>query len=159
MKKVMFLLATLLIGGTLFMGCHKQVEPTPEPTPTPFTMAYLVADTCFDLTLSPCFKLNVTYLDAKGQEVTENGVSLPWEKSFEVTSPFHANMSCEIVFNEAELPETVVFGKNYGIGVYEEGKLVIPMMESSFGSTSKERFLEDIEQHPYLLKFTAEQDF
>ena len=158
MKKVMLLLATLLIGGMMFTGCHKQVDPTPEPTPTSFTIAYLVADTCADLTLSPCFRLNVTYLDANGQEVTENGVSLPWVKLFEVTSPFHAKMSCEYVYNEAEVPETVIFGKNYGIGVYEEGKLVISM-NGGFGSTDKERFLEDMAQHPDKLRFTAEQDF
>ena len=157
MKKVMFLLATLLIGGMMFMGCKKD-DPTPEPTPTTFTMVYLVADTCADLTLSSCFKLNVTYLNDKGQEVTENGISLPWVKSFEVTSPFHAKMSCEYVYNEAELPETVIFGKNYGIGVYEEEKLVISM-NGGFGSTDKERFLEDMAQHPDKLRFNAEQDY
>ena len=36
MKKVTFLLATLLIGGMMFTGCKKDnPQPTPDPTPTP----------------------------------------------------------------------------------------------------------------------------
>ena len=35
MKKVTFLLATLLIGGLMLTGCKKDPQPTPDPDPDP----------------------------------------------------------------------------------------------------------------------------
>lgn len=108
--------------------------------------------------MSDCFKLNVTYTNAKGESVTETGVVLPWEKSFEVTSPFKAKMEGEIVYNESELPDEVVFGKRYGIGYYNNSSLVIEMV-GAFSVDDKEGFLELLQHNPDRLKFTEEKNF
>lgn len=163
MKKVIFLLATLLIGGMMFTGCKKDnptPTPTPEPTPTPTTttVVYKVDNTNGNLVLSDCFKLNVTYTNANGESVTETGVTLPWSKSVEVTTPFHAKMQGEYVYNENELPDQVVSGKRYGIGAYTSGSLNIEMV-GSFSSGSKESFLNLMTHNPDRLKFSTEKDF
>ena len=162
MKKVMFMIATLIIGGMMLTGCKKNPQPTPEPdpdpTPTTVTVVYKVEKTQGSLVISDCFKLNVTYTDANGQSVTESGVTLPWTKSVEVTSPFRAKMQGEYVYNEAELPDQVVSGKRYGIGSYTGSSLNIEMM-GTLGSASKENFLNLMAAHPDRLQFTMEKDF
>ena len=163
MKKAMFLLATVLIGGMMLSGCKKPTptpEPTPEPEPTPTTtiVLYKVENTNGNLVMSDCFKLNVTYTNANGESVTETGVVVPWSKSVDVTLPFHAKMEGELVYNENELPEHVVFGKRYGIGTYFNGSLSIEMV-GGFNSASKENFLNLMQDHPDRLKFTTEKDF
>jgi len=155
----MFLLATLVIGGLMLTGCKKN-EPTPDPEPTPTTIevAYAVTNASTNGTMSDCFKLNVTYLDANGQEVTENGVTLPWKKVVTITSPFHAKMVGELVYNEEELPETVVFGRRYVITLNADE--ISPLQyNGDFATASKENFLKLMAQHPDRLQFTVEQDF
>lgn len=158
MKKVSFLLATLLIGGMMFTGC-KKTEPTPTPYPTPApantTVVYKVDNTNGNLVMSDCFKLNVTYTAANGESVTETGVTLPWSKSVEVTTPFKAKMQGEYVYNESELPDQVVSGKRYGIGAHS---MNIEMV-GSISSGSKESFLELMANNPDRLKFSEEKDF
>ena len=160
MKKTMLLLATLLIGGMIFTSCSK--DPTPTPTPTPSTntvkVAYQVANTYEGLVMSECFKLNVTYLDANGKEVTESGVSLPWTKEIEVTKPFHAKMNGQIVYNEEELPDKVVFGTHVGIGYYKGTSLIISLT-GGLTSGDRDKFLQLMENNPDKLKFTKEKDF
>ena len=163
MKKVMFLLATLIIGGMMFSGCKKDTPtptPTPEPTPTPTTttVVYKVEKEFENRVMSDCFKLNVTYTNAKGESITETGVVLPWEKSFEVTSPFTAKMEGELVYNENELPGEVIYGKRYGIGYYNKSTLVIDMV-GAFSKDDKEDFLEVLQNNPNRLKFSEEKAF
>ena len=160
MKKALFLLATLLIGGLMLTGCKKpEPTPDPEPTPTTFEVAYAVTNaTNNGTTISDCFKLNVTYLDANGQEVTENGVTLPWKKVVSVTSPFHAKMVGELVYNEEELPESVVFGRRYVI-TFNADVIDPTLYGGDYAAASKENFLKLMAQHPDRLKFTVEQDF
>lgn len=157
MKKVTFLLATLIIGGMMFTGC-KKADPTPEPEPTPakHTVVYKIDDHAIfdDLTISPCFKVNVTYTDANGQSVTESNATLPWTKSVEVTLPFHAKMVGTFTFNEADLPDQVIFGKCHGIGI--DGSLDL---SGNMSSAKKNKFLEYLEGHPDYLSFTEEKDF
>lgn len=163
MKKVMFMFATLLIGGLMLTGC-KKTEPTPTPTPDPeptattVSVVYQVENQYQSLAMSDCFKLNVTYTDANGQEVTESGVTLPWSKTIEVTSPFKAKMQGEFAYNVEELPDQVVYGKRYGIGVYENNAFNVSLT-GGFSSISKEKFLELIEAHPDRIQFTTEKDF
>lgn len=155
----MLLLATLLIGGMIFTSCSK--DPTPTPTPTPsntIKMVYKVDNSFEGLVMSDCFKLNVTYLDANGKEVSETAATLPWTKEIDVTKPFHAKMSGQLVYNEQELPDTVVFGKYLGIGYYQGSALVISL-EGNLISGKKEKFLNLMAQQPDKLKFTVEKDF
>ena len=161
MKKVLYLLTALLIGGLMLTGCKKDnptPEPEPEPTPTTTKVAYVVSNTSSGKVMSDCFKLNVTYLDANNQEVTESGVTLPWTKVIEVTSSFHAKMTGEIVYNEEELPETVIFGKPLGIGYYSGESLVIEMT-GGLVTGNRENFLNLMAQDPNRLQFTKEKDF
>lgn len=164
MKKVMFLIATVLIGGMMLTGCKKP-EPTPtptpdpEPTPTTYTIEYKVTNTNSHLTMSPCFNLDLTYVDANGQSVTENNVTtFPWSKKIEVTSPFQAKLEGKFNYNETELPDEFVFGACRGIGVYDGGSLVIDMV-GALGELTKENFFRYIEEHPDRLQFTVEREF
>lgn len=164
MKKTMLLLATLLIGGMIFTSCSKDPTPTPTPTPTPepssktVKVSYQFVKENAGVVLSDCFKLNVTYIDASGKEVTENGVTMPWVKEFEVTKPFHAKMEGELVYNDNELPDTVYFGTCCGIGYYQSSELNISL-QGGFGVGSKEKFLNTMDHNPDKLKFKVEKDF
>ena len=159
----MFLLTTLIIGGMMLTGCHKDdPTPQPEPTPTPNTVkvAYRVSDTDGNYTMLPCFKVNVTYLDANGQEVTETDQTLPWHKVVEVTKPFHAKMEGEYIFDTAQLPETgnMAFGTRFAIILEEFGDLPL----NYYGNLMyqpKDKFLKILEHNPDKLKFHKEEDF
>lgn len=155
----MLLLANLLIGGLMITGCSKEPTPTPTPEPSSKTVkvSYQFVKENAGVVLSDCFKLNVTYIDASGKEVTENGVTMPWVKEFEVTKPFHAKME-GLVYNENELPETVYFGTCCGIGYYQSSELNISL-QGGFGMGSKEKFLNTMAHNPDKLKFKVEKDF
>ena len=158
MKKVLFVIATLLIGGMMHTGCKKDPQPTPDPTTKTKTVVYKVDNTYEGLTMSECFKLNVTYLDADGQLVTENNVTLPWTKSIEAKLPFTAKMEGTFSYNAADLPDQVVYGRRYGIGTYDGNALVISLV-GNMSSSSKETFLSIIEEHPDRLQFSQEENF
>ena len=158
MKKVLFVIATLLIGGMMLTGCKKDPQPTPDPTTKTKTVVYKVDNTYSGLTMSECFKLNVTYLDADGQLVTENNVTLPWTKSIEAKLPFKAKMEGTFCYNDADLPEQVVYGRRYGIGTYDGNAIIISLV-GNMSSSSKETFHSIIEEHPDRLQFSQEENF
>ena len=160
MKKVLFVIATLLIGGMMLTGCKKDPQPTPDPDPTTKTktVVYKVDNTYSGLTMSKCFKLSVTYLDANGQSVTENNVTLPWTKSIEAKLPFTAKMEGTFSYNAADLPDQVVYGRRYGIGTYDGNALVISLV-GNMGTQSKEAFLNTMAEHPDRLQFSQEENF
>ena len=158
MKKVLFVIATLLIGGMMLTGCKKDPQPTPDPTTKTKTVVYKVDNTYEGFTMSDCFKLNVTYLDADGQLVTENNVTLPWTKSIEAKLPFKAKMEGTFCYNDADLPEQVVYGRRYGIGTYDGNAIIISLV-GNMSSSSKETFLSIIEEHPDRLQFSQEENF
>ena len=157
MKKITLLMATLFMVSMMITGCKKD-NPTPEPTPNTYTVVYKIDNHYDDFTMSPCFKMNVSYTDANGQLVTENNVTLPWSKSVDVKIPFHAKMTGTLTYNEAELPDHVVFGLYRGIGLYVNGSEIVPM-EGNMSGTSKENFLIIAAEHPDWLQFTTEKDF
>ena len=163
MKKLSFLLAALLIGGMMFTGCEKDPEPTPDPDPTPttYSVVYKVSNTNMfsQYYVSDCFKLNVTYIDANGESVTETGLTLPWTKTIEVEAPFHAVMSGSLVWDEAELPDLVTFGVFKDLSVYRGESLISGNAGQTPGSVlqlSKAKFLQVLENDPDYLTFTAE---
>ena len=161
MKKITLLMATLFMVSMMITGCDRDdptPTPTPDPTPDTYTVVYMINDQANGSTMSPCFKMNVTYTDADGQLVTENNVTLPWTKSVDVEIPFHAKMTGTLTYNEADLPETVVYGLVRGIGLYTNGSGDIEIV-GSMHSASKENFLRLITEHPDRLQFTMEKDF
>lgn len=154
-------MATLFMVSMMITGCDRDdptPTPTPDPTPDTYTVVYMINDQANGSTMSPCFKMNVTYTDADGQLVTENNVTLPWTKSVDVEIPFHAKMTGTLTYNEADLPETVVYGLVRGIGLYTNGSGDIEIV-GSMHSASKENFLRLITEHPDRLQFTMEKDF
>lgn len=159
----MFLLATLLIGGMMLTGCKKNPDPNPNPSSTTYKVVYMVANTYVnlngeELTMSPCFKIDVTYIDADGQSVTETNCTLPWEKTIEVTFPFHAKMEGTFNFNEAELPDPVFYGRRIGIGGYKDDSFYVSL-SGSINARTKAQFLEAVTQDPNKLYFLREKDF
>ncbi|MBP5562481.1 MAG: hypothetical protein J6X51_00365 [Bacteroidales bacterium] len=154
-------MATLFMVSMMITGCDRDdptPTPTPDPTPDTYTVVYMINDQANGSTMSPCFKMNVTYTDADGQLVTENNVTLPWTKSVDVEIPFHAKMTGTLTYNEADLPETVVYGLVRGIGLYTNGFGDIEIV-GSMHTASKENFLRLITEHPDRLQFTMEKDF
>ena len=168
MKKLSFLLITLLVGGMMFTGCGKTTDPEPtpdpeaDPTPSTYTVRYEVFKNNASHTLPDCFKLDVTYTGADGQMVTENGVTVPWVKVIEVNAPFKAKMEGTFVFVEDELPESFYFGKIKDISIYQGSSLIsgsggaIPT--GSFMALTKEKFFKLLEKDPDYLKVTMEKN-
>ncbi|MBR2770797.1 MAG: hypothetical protein IKD78_02075 [Bacteroidales bacterium] len=161
MKKVTFLLATLLIGGMMLTGCKKDPQPTPSPTPGPTptpttkTVVYKV-DNIFKTgdintgqvtthTVSPCFHYSFSFKDANGNMVEVNDATLPWTKEISVNVPFEAKIEGKVTYNEADLPEQVEYARIALIN--GEG-------ETAGYSTSKADFIEWIATHPDKLEFS-----
>ena len=164
MKKLSFLLATLLIGGLMLTGCNKdpQPTPTPEPEPTPdkvYTVEYkILNDDLLGHTMADCFKINVTYIDANGESVTETDKPLPWIKTIEVKAPFHAQMSGTFTYNEADLPETFGYGQYLGIVVSQGNTYLDSGIAGGIVTYKKEKFLLVYGSDPDKLKFDKSKD-
>ena len=160
MRKVLFIVVSLLIVSVLFTGCKKSssndevVPPTPQPTPPVVETAvikYHIHNEKSDFVVSPCFRANVSYKNADGEMVNVENVSLPWtSEEITVTKPFEALIEGVMLFNEEELPDTVVYGRMPSL--YIDGELV----GLSFGNVnmwSKENFLRMVTEHPDRLNF------
>ena len=158
MKKVTFLLATLLIGGMMLTGCKKDdPKPTPTPTPTPTTakVTYKVDNkmTTLPFVTSDCFKYTITYVGADGNKVTVNDVTLPWTSpELTVTLPFDAKMEGKYTYKEEELPDQVGFGQiTY---IYSGEKLIATGTDDNIVSLPKAGFLNYISQNPDAVNFS-----
>jgi hypothetical protein len=151
MKKLSFLLATLLIGGMMFTGCKKDdPKPTPDPESKTTKVVYKLGNNMDTLTVSNCFKYTVSYLGADGQMVKVNDVTLPWTSpELTVTLPFTAKIEGQTSYNEADLPEAVVFGRVYSLLVngkeFHHAAYVVPFL--------KEGFIQFVSDDPNVLKF------
>ena len=152
MKKLSFLLAALLIGGMMFTGCKKEdPKPTPDPVSKTAKVVYKIGNTSLNQTVSNCFKYTVSYLGANGQMVTVNDVTLPWTSpELTVTLPFTAKMEGQATFNEADLPDPVIFGQLYYL--YANGD------ECQFGgelmAVERNAFMPYLAENPDILKFS-----
>ena len=168
MKKHIAIIALAMISlATVFSGCNKSDDKT-EPTESKkYNVRYeldnesktvhpLTGDTIV-LTLSPCFKANVTYTDADGKTIELKDITLPWQKEITVEAPFDASLQVELTFgNEEDLPEEITVVKSGRIAykkaqgssfAYENG-------HGNYGSTwQKDKFLEKIARQPDYLKF------
>ena len=153
MKKVTFLLATLLIGGLMLTGCKKDPQPTPDPDPQPTTtkVVYKLSNSSMSQTGSDCFKYTFSYQGADGQMVTVNDVTLPWSSpEITVTLPFTAKIEGNATYNEADLPDQVVYGCVY----YISANGVEFQHEGGLYSASKEGFIHIMAENPDDLKFS-----
>ena len=141
MKKVTFLLATLLIGGMMLTGCKKE-DPKPTPTPTTAKVTYKVDNKMNTLPFvtSDCFKYTITYVGADGNNVTVNDVTLPWTSpELTVTLPFDAKMEGKYTYKEEELPDQVGFGQiTY---IFSGEKLIATGTDDNIVSLPKAGFL------------------
>ena len=159
MKKVMFLLATLLIGGMMFSGCKKDdPKPTPTPTPATKTVVYKMDNTyseqisSYTATVSPCFHYTFSYKDANGTMVEVNNPTLPWTKEISVTTPFEAKLEGKVTYNENELPEEgkVYFGA-LGSITFNHTTTTNPNFKEFH---NKQQFLDFLSTHPDMLNFS-----
>ena len=154
MKKVTFLLATLLIGGMMLSGCKKDPQPTPTPDPTSKTakVVYEVSNQQGFFTASDCFKYTITYVGADGNTVTVNDITLPWTSpDIMVNMPFNAKIEGKANYDEAALPNLLTIGHTPSITA--DGKLVA-IDNSTYQAVSKERFLALVAENPDMLKFS-----
>ena len=158
MKKVTFLLATLLIGGMMLTGCKKEdPKPTPTPTPTPTTakVTYKVDNKMNTLPFvtSDCFKYTITYVGADGNNVTVNDVTLPWTSpELTVKLPFDAKMEGKYTYKEEELPDQVAFGQITSI--VSGNKPIANGEGDNIASLAKAGFLQYISQNPDAVNFS-----
>jgi len=154
MKKVTFLLATLLIGGMMFTGCKKDPQPTPTPTPSSKTakVVYKVDNKMGFFVASDCFKYTLTYIGADGNAVTVNDVTLPWTSpEITVTKPFNAKIEGKATYDEATLPEMLTYGRVPSITA--DGNLVA-IGNDIFQTVSKAQFLTLVAGDPAMLNLS-----
>ena len=164
MRKVLFIVVSLLIVSVLFTGCKKSssndevVPPTPQPTPPPVETAVIkyhvhtVIHTAIgDMVLSPCFRANVSYKNADGEMVNVENVSLPWtSEEMTVTKPFDALIEGVMLFNEEELPDTVVYGRLPSLYIDDQ---LVGLSFASMNMWPKAGFINMVTEHPDRLNF------
>ena len=161
MKKVMFLLATLLIGGMMFTGCKKDNTPGSDPASKTFKVSYALGNKTtaalgIELVTSDCFKFDVTYTGANGEQVEVKGVTLPWTSpSIDVKAPFKAKIEAKPVYDEAQLPDTFAYGAIPSI--YKDNMEV--KRGGEIANRTKVKFLEIMQETPEELIMKAEYDF
>jgi hypothetical protein len=160
MKKVTFLLATLLIGSIVFTGCKKDNNASGDSTSKTFKVSYALENTAtvegVVITTDECFKFDVTYNGADGNPVEVKGVTLPWSiAAFDVKAPFTAKVEAKPVYNEADLPDEFVYGANAVI--YKNG--VQAKRSNDIYKRIKVKFLQTAQESPEELIIKTEREF
>ena len=160
MKKVTFLLATLLIGGLMLTGCKKDDNTPSDPTSKTFEVSYALGNTTTTegvvLTTFEGFKFDVTYTGANGNSVEVKGVSLPWKcDAFEVKAPFKAKIEAKPVYNEADLPDEFAYGAVASI--FKDGKEI--KKHDDISRRTKIKFLQSAQNNPETLVIKTDCDF
>jgi hypothetical protein len=160
MKKVTFLLATLLIGSIVFTGCKKDNSTPSDSTSKTFKVSYALENTAtvegVVITTDECFKFDVTYIGADGNPVEVKGVTLPWSiAAFDVKAPFTAKVEAKPVYNEADLPDEFVYGANAVI--YKDG--AESMRKNDIYKRIKVKFLQTAQESPEELIIKTEREF
>ena len=160
MKKVTFLLATLLIGSIVFTGCKKDNNASGDSTSKTFKVSYALENTAtvegVVITTDECFKFDVTYNGADGNPVEVKGVTLPWSiAAFDVKAPFTAKVEAKPVYNEADLPDEFVYGANAVI--YKNDAQA--KRSNDIYKRIKVKFLQTAQESPEELIIKAETDF
>ena len=174
MKKLTFLLATLLIGGMMFTGCKKDTpnnggnEGGGGNTPTTekvYSVKYELLESAevegVVSSVIPGCKFNVSYVDADGKTIEVQQVTAPWSVTIEnVKTPFAAKMEGTVTYDESQIPDTnFFFVKLPMISFIGTGT---PSPVNSFKSyyfRSKQKFLDGVQQNPRLLQFEVSKTF
>ena len=160
MKKVVFLLATLLIGSMVFTGCKKDNNTPGVTTNKTFKVSYALENKAtvegVVITTDECFKFDVTYTGADGNPVEVKGVTLPWSiAAFDVKAPFKAKIEARPVYDEADLPDTFTYG---GFAVIYKDNVGVGRGGDIYNRT-KVKFLQTAQENPEHLIIKAESEF
>lgn len=169
MKKHVTIIAMALLSLAAVVGCKKNNEHQDDPEPpvvvkNEYIIHYAIEtqETKVDSTIvfTPCFKANVTYLEANGDTVKLTDVSLPWSKDITVTAPFSAYIKGNEFYDQSELPDDVTYGYFAGFKAQSvETSTIIDKMRGYFGITSKENFLNNLARIENTLKFEIQKKF
>ena len=168
MKKHITIVALALIAFVIaFIGCKNDNnnngnndEPVVEKKE--FNIHYAVltqypkADSIIEFT--PCFKANITYVEANGDTTKLTDVTLPWEKEITVEGPFKAYIKGNKYYDQSELPETVKFGY-YAGSTYQQlpDGSIVNKMRGYYTQSSKEEFLNHLTNIESTLKFESKE--
>lgn len=157
MKRLTYLLATMLIGGMIFTSCkkdEKKVDPTPAPTTA--KIVYKIDNTMtvmgVQMTASDCFSYNIIYKGADGNNVNVNNVKLPWTSpEITVNLPFDARFEGTATYNENELPDVLNYGHRYSISASG----VELTRDGDISDYTKASFIQFVTENPEKLHFTC----
>lgn len=169
MKKHITTIALAMIAiAAAFTGCKKDNnnngnndEPVVEKKEYKIHYAvlkqYPKADSIIEFT--PCFKANITYVEANGDTTKLTDVTLPWEKEITVEGPFKAYIKGNEYYDQSELPETVTYGFYAGL-TYQQlpDGMTTNKMTGYSGVTSKDNFLSHLDRIQNALKFEHQEN-
>lgn len=166
-KHITIIVFALLSLATVFSGCKKNPDDNPTDAKKQYMVRYDLSNVqefthpltgeVITFTISPCFKANFSYMDANGQMVELNDVTLPWSKEFTVEAPFTEKIEGSMNYVESELPEEITYGTPVGIRYKRIGNDAYSGdIDGNAATTDKERFLQLMELNPDRLKFSKE---
>jgi hypothetical protein len=161
MKKVTFLLATLLIGGMMFTGCKKDNPSDTPETEKVYTVKYELLESAevenAMVTVLPGCKFNVSYVGADGQMVELQDVTAPWSVTIEnFKATLTAKMEGTVSYDESQIPETdITFVKLPKITLVAGGVNHVADNFKVYNFNTKEKFLSAVQENPRLLQYSV----
>ena len=174
MKKVTFLLATLIVGGMMLTGCKKDDQnnngnngnngETPA-TEVVYSVKYELLETAQVQTgtfsVLPGCTFDVSYVNAEGNTVEVKNVTAPWSVTVDnIKKPFKAKLEGTVSYDEAQLPETDInFVKFPQITITPSvGQAVVSNDFFHNYFSTKQKFLDAIQQSSRILNFSTSKE-
>ena len=169
MKKHITIIALALFSlATVFSGCKKDNNNDQPEQKQKYNVSYELDNVCevvnpfnedtIVFSMSPCFKANISYVEASGNTTKLTDVTLPWKKEIIVEAPFNASVQVELTFKEEELPDSVTVVKSGRLGIKKTEASSYYYNEDKRGNTFlKNKFLEHIVSQPIFLKYGFQQ--
>ena len=171
MKKVTFLLATLIVGGMMLTGCKKDDQnnngnngETPA-TEVVYSVKYELLETAQVQTgtfsVLPGCTFDVSYVNAECNTVEVKNVTAPWSVTIDnIKKPFTAKLEGTVNYDEAQLPETDInFVKFPQITITPS--VGQPEVSNDFfysKYSTKQKFLDAIQQGSRILNFSTSKE-
>lgn len=171
MKKVTFLLATLIVGGMMLTGCKKDDQnnngnngETPA-TEVVYSVKYELLETAQvptgTFSVLPGCTFDVSYVNAEGNTVEVKNVTAPWSVTVDnIKKPFKAKLEGTVNYDEAQLPETDInFVKFPQITITPS--VGQPIVSNDFFNSyfsTKQKFLDAIQQSSKILNFSTSKE-